>query len=398
MLGGNSLRRVFPQTPFQRLFNYLMKNLFSKIALSFVSLIFLVSGCSPTLNPEPEYRVIGQSVTAGESNNLFYKNLSEIEKRGYDRIKKAATDFEDYIVFDDPLTNHQITKLFNLVYTQENGIFWLSEIASASEKNNSLKLTFRYNSGDTKAMQKKLDDRLREAVKDAPENDYAKIKYIHDTIVKNCDFDETAKNANSAYGALIDGKAQCEGYAFAFGLMAKKLGFECVTVTGTSDKGVTHAWNKVFAEGNWYNVDCTWDDPIITFDNPAYIRYFYMCVPDRDILASHIEDTEYVTSPAAISNAYNYFTKEKLLFSTSAAAEVAIYDMITKAVKTKSTEIEVRFDVKNAYDETLSYLYDSGGLQGYIDRVNAEQAAGIKTAYHSKDDNLFIIHISLVYN
>jgi hypothetical protein len=358
-----------------------------------------VTGCGKDIVSAPEYRVIGQSVTAGESNNYFYKKLSETEKRGYDSIKNAATDFADYIVFDDPLSDYQIKKLFNLVYTQENGIFWLSEIASANEQNNSLKINFRYNSGDVKAMQKKLDDRLREAAESAPKDDsYGQIKYIHDYIVKNCNFVKSGTNANSAYGALIDGEAQCEGYAFAFGLMAKKLGFECVTVTGKSEKGESHAWNKVFAEGNWYNVDCTWDDPILTYDNPNYIRYFYMCVPDRDIMTSHIENLEYVTSPAAISNAYNYFTKEKLLFSSSAAAEVAIYDMITKAVKTKSTEIEVRFDVKNAYDETLTYLYDSGGLKGYIDKVNAEQAGGIKTAYHSKDDNLFIIHISLVYN
>jgi hypothetical protein len=115
-------------------------------------------------------------------------------------------------------------------------------------------------------------------------------------------------------------------------------------------------------------------------------------------LSSHIEDREYFSSPAAISNAYNYFTKEKLLFSEASTAEVKIYDMVTKAAFTKATEIEVRFDVKKAYDETLSYLYESGGLSNMIDRVNAESAAGIKTAYHSKDDILFIIHISLVYN
>jgi hypothetical protein len=123
-----------------------------------------------------------------------------------------------------------------------------------------------------------------------------------------------------------------------------------------------------------------------------------MCVPDRDIIVSHIEDREYFSSPAAISNAFNYFTKEKLLFSEAAAAEVTIYDKITKAALTKSTEIEIRFDVKKAYDEVLSYLYESGGLKNIIGRVNTESAAGIKTAYRSKDDNLFIIHISLVYN
>jgi hypothetical protein len=205
----------------------------------------LLNGCTDKIaEAVPEYRVIGQSITAGESDNYYYNNLSETEKRGYDKIKNAAANFEDYITFDDPLTDFQIIKLFHLVYTNENGIFWLSELASANQEQNSLKVTFRYNSGDAKAMQTKLDTKIREILADTPEKDsYKQIKYIHDYLVKHVDFTETGKNTHSAYGAIIDGTAQCEGYAFAFALMAKKLGYECITVTGTSKNGDSLAWN-----------------------------------------------------------------------------------------------------------------------------------------------------------
>ncbi|MDR0943537.1 MAG: hypothetical protein LBM41_03295 [Ruminococcus sp.] len=378
----------------------------TKILIVVVTLLVALSGCSRVssntgLTPRlPEYRVIGQSVTAGESKNFYYDALSDAEKRGYDKIKTAVTEFTDFVTFDDPLSQIQIEKLFHLVYTQENGIFWLSELASANGDTNSLKMTLRMDSGDAKAMQAKLDEMLRIITMNAPEKDsFEQVRYIHDYIVKNCKFSAEGDNINSAYGAIVDGEAQCEGYAFAFGLLAKKLGFECVTVTGTSEAGQSHAWNKILLDGNWVNVDCTWDDPVISFDNPDYIRYYYLLVPDRDIMnISHFENTDYVKSPDATATACNYFYKTGLLFADSGAAGVSIYDQIVRAFPARQTEIEIRFDAKRAYDDTVTYLYDSKGLTGIIDRVNAEKNAGIKNAYHSENDNLFIIHISLVYS
>jgi transglutaminase/protease-like cytokinesis protein 3 len=370
-----------------------------------LTLLVALSGCSRVSSnykpdQEPEYRVIGQSVTAGGSKNFYYDALSDAEKRGYDKIKTAVTEFTDFVTFDDTLSQIQIEKLFHLVYTQENGIFWLSELASANGDTNSLKMTLRMNSGNVKEMQAKLDDKVRaladNAIKDA--DSFGQVRYIHDFIVKNCKFQAAGDNINSAYGALVDGEAQCEGYAFAFGLLAKKLGFECVTVTGTSESGQSHAWNKIFLDDNWYNVDCTWDDPVISFDNPNYIRYYYLLVPDRDIMnISHFENTDYVRSPDATATACNYFYKTGLLFADSGAAGVSIYDQIIKAYPTRQTEIEIRFDARRAYDDTVAYLIDSKGLTGIIDRVNSEKNAGIKNAYHSENDNLYIIHISLVY-
>jgi hypothetical protein len=357
------------------------------------------------------YRVIGQDETVADTDNYYYNALPDAEKRGYDKIKKAVVDLTDYVVFDDPLSAYQIAKLFRLVYTQENGIFWLSELASPNQKNNSLKMTFRYNADDIKYMRAKLSETVRsitesETATTAVRNNdnYALIKYLHDYLILHCVFTETGNNTHSAYGALVNNEAQCEGYAFAFALLAKKLGFDTVTVTGKSAEGLSHAWNKVYIEnpdtgGNWYNVDCTWDDPVISFDNPAYLRNYYMCVPDRDIAnTTHFEDTEYVTSPAATSNTLNFFTKEGLLFSDSAAGLKSITDQIFANAPFSKTECEIRFDGDRAYTETVTALFENGDLRRIIDRANAEKTANIKTAYHTEDDNLYIIHISLVYN
>ena len=47
---------------------------------------------------------------------------------------------------------------------------------------------------------------------------------IHDTLAKRIEYDLTAPNAHNAYGALVEGKAVCEGYAEALQVLLMKAG------------------------------------------------------------------------------------------------------------------------------------------------------------------------------
>lgn len=63
----------------------------------------------------------------------------------------------------------------------------------------------------------------------------------------------------SAIGILLNKTGVCQSYSDAFKLLADAAGIKAVTVTGMTDSG-RHAWNKVFMDGKWQNVDVTWDD------------------------------------------------------------------------------------------------------------------------------------------
>lgn len=89
---------------------------------------------------------------------------------------------------------------------------------------------------------------------------------IHDELMTSCAYNwevaTTGSTANpyvySAYGALVDGDAVCQGYALAYKLLLNEIGINCVTV---SSSAMHHMWNLVELEGQWYHVDVTWDDP-----------------------------------------------------------------------------------------------------------------------------------------
>ncbi len=87
-----------------------------------------------------------------------------------------------------------------------------------------------------------------------------KARVLHNWLIFNAYYDLTYSNYE-ANGVLIKGKGVCDSYAKAYSLLLSKVGIENKRITGqTSDSG--HAWNLVRIDGQWYHVDCTWDDPI----------------------------------------------------------------------------------------------------------------------------------------
>ncbi len=67
-------------------------------------------------------------------------------------------------------------------------------------------------------------------------------------------------SAHDAYGALVEGRAVCQGYSDAIKLLCDYYNIPCVCISGTANGG-GHMWNAVqMDDGKWYFIDCTWDD------------------------------------------------------------------------------------------------------------------------------------------
>ncbi|MBO5896472.1 MAG: hypothetical protein J6Q83_04165 [Clostridia bacterium] len=96
-------------------------------------------------------------------------------------------------------------------------------------------------------------------------NRYNFIKSVHDYLAgtvyyPDLNSSDYKMSAHDAYGALVEGRAVCQGYSDAVKLICDYYGIPCVCISGTSD-GVGHMWNAIQMEdGKWYFVDLTWDD------------------------------------------------------------------------------------------------------------------------------------------
>ena len=131
-------------------------------------------------------------------------------------------------------------------------------------------------------------------------SDYEKVKAIHDYICDTVNYDYTNledKNYTlkyTAYAALCNNTAVCQGYAVAFYRMCKEIGLPVRIITGTGNDAA-HAWNIVKigsntrAAGDYYNIDCTWDGQ----DKETYHIYF---LKNEEDFVNHVRDAEYNTA------------------------------------------------------------------------------------------------------
>lgn len=142
--------------------------------------------------------------------------------------------------------------------------------------------------------------------------DYEKELAIHDWITEHSNFDygvfgRSSKDgftdgSDTPYGVLVDGSAMCHGYSSAFKLFMDMLDIECITVFGEPNgNGVEHSWNMVRLDGEWYCVDCAWDDPIGGSPCHTYFNVTSDFLRSRGI---HRWDEENVPEAEAVKYAY----------------------------------------------------------------------------------------------
>lgn len=216
-------------------------------------------------------------------NDFYYNQLNSDEKTVYNGLVEAQekanrdgviTDcgivFEDYYYFDKDERLEQYKNAL-MAYQYDNpetiSVYGTSFSAYKTEENDEVAFGGKVTTYLDKNM-KNVDiaeaKQEVEVAKDkaisgiANKSDYEKIKYLHDYLIKNNEYDKSlgdAAGSYNVYGALVKGCSVCEGYARAYKYLLNSVGVECEIIVSA-----THAWNAVKLENKWYYVDCTWDD------------------------------------------------------------------------------------------------------------------------------------------
>lgn len=102
-------------------------------------------------------------------------------------------------------------------------------------------------------------------------SDEQKIRAVYQYLCDNVKYEEARDTLGfTAYSALLNGKAACQGVSVAFYRLCLELGIDARVVTS---KKMGHAWNIVRADGsNYYAADVTWDTGRRSEDWKYYLR------------------------------------------------------------------------------------------------------------------------------
>ena len=135
-------------------------------------------------------------------------------------------------------------------------------------------------------------DRIISEIITEDDDDYEKLKKVHDYIINNTKYDVEANDGNSKYdskratGVLFDHYATCNGYTDLMAIFLSRLGFKNFKVSTTPEEisyeSKGHIWNAVYFEDEWVHLDLTWDDPVAD-NGKDYIYHKYFLVNNEEM-------------------------------------------------------------------------------------------------------------------
>lgn len=282
---------------------------------------------------EQEAEAIKNQLTYGETGDVlsfdteffpYYGMLDTVLQKLYRQIYANAMNVNGIFMPIEQVTPNQLKNVFVAVINDHPEIFWMDSAYRGrfSRDGTCLEIALHFNQtvDNLAELRAGFDAAAQEILSIAQnmDSDYEKEIYVHNALLDRIEYNLRAPLNQTAYSALVNGQTVCAGYARAFQYLMGQLGVPCYYCTGYA--GQNHAWNIIKLDGEFYNVDTTWND----------------------------------TDP----NTYNYFNKTDLIFSrTHMREELSVYLPPCSGQKYKgqeSTEADGAEVQSNGWDDKRS--------------------------------------------
>lgn len=275
----------------------------------------------------------------------IYEMLDETEKSIYSALYNGINEKKNEISLPHEISGDVYSKIYCILEKQEGDFFYIDSTYYTAEKIRNAQIVFREYTVEIEPKINQLESIADDIISNAPDGDYEKALYIHDRIAEICTYNmgDNYEYSATAYGCLVEGQANCEGYAKAFNYLAGRLGMKCILVTGKTDKGENHAWNQIMIDGKWYNLDVTWDD----MDSADGTRRVYFLCSDETFGRTHISDNAYFTPFLCDATENNYYVKNGLFARNNSDAD----EIIRHEISSGKNMIEMKFADNQAYSD-----------------------------------------------
>ena len=252
------------------------------------------------------------------------------------------------------------------------------------------------NTGDLAPREKQTLDKAISIVQSAPAEELERERYLHDTLCASVEYytdEETYAEKDQAVGALLNGKADCDGYSEAFYLLCNLAGIPARFQHGdTFEKPddypeAKHMWNLVCIYDSWVMVDVTWDDADTAYD----CVYLYYNIGTKRAADTHIWEKDilavnWLTSagifmrPADLTEGYaNDFPSIRTLVDDA---------LITRKANRFAFTCAPEINPENEKDAISTWIY-STGVKDYYWEFGGHSAEIIVTGWY---DEYRIVH------
>lgn len=305
------------------------------------------------------------------SKLYYYNKLTDTQKEMYLKLDRSISKLNSTIVFgfkeaDEVNNNAQV--VIEAYYNDHPQYYYLPYNYSLTNINFAIKnlaiLNLKYlvsNEIEMQNMNNEIEIAINEIIADNIKpnmSEYEMELAIHDALVNKVnyykyeDINSIPSIKHTAYGALVQKEAVCDGYAKAFMLILKKLNIDSIIVSGNLDN-VAHAWNVVKINGEYYHVDVTSDN--VDVKGKKEVVHTYFNLPDKEITKTHKLENM-LEIPKCNSTKYNYYIHEGMYIEGNGSLRTKLKKIIKEQKGRKV--LEVRYNKNYSSQDLIDELYN----------------------------------------
>lgn len=236
-----------------------------------------------------------------------YNTLTAKQKELYKAVYDGVAELDEKIdVSSLSCTESDIQVVFYAVAFDNPQFFWLKtecDYSLLGKNLRSVSPAYLYTKSKAASITKDVEKAAQKIINEALKKEelFDRVLYIHDTIVNMTKYvSNGANHIRGINGPLLNGEALCEGYAKTFAYICQSVGIEAICISGKS--GGDHMWNIVKLDGEWYQMDVTFDDPT----NITACEHTYFCITTEQMLEDHKLDNPFPV-PDCTATEYGYF-------------------------------------------------------------------------------------------
>ena len=383
--------------------------------------VLWLSGCAgvPTIStppPSEAVQVDGTTYADEYTKLLQYQHLTDDEQICYGQIYTALRDYglDETQIHDEngqaypglrisisgvTLAKEGLSRVFEAILHDNPQFFYLHRTYSLEghEINgqvvyDTLVLQYTMETAQRKAATQQLESVVADILKDCPDtdDDYEIEHYLHDRVLTICSYDDQAAasssqqyaDAYSVYGALVKGKAVCEGYAKAMQLLLNRSDIPTTVVLGQSaEDGIAHMWNLVKINGLYYYLDATWND------HEQQPQYAYFNITTEQLKRTHIiAEQLYVETCTALTD--NYYIRNNTYIDSFDRDEIA--KTIAERIMAGDTTVHLQLG-EGKFENALLFLKNASLTQKMVNSHLLEHTMWHYELHIFSDQNIITI-------
>lgn len=358
------------------------------------------------LNDEPDWdKVEVKELSIGSPVKYYFNHLGSKEKQAYNNILSEIGTMPESVKIPS-LNETELTAVFEALLYDNPYLFFLGRNCTITQEGLSCYFNPEYvmTSAEYSAKKKLLLEKSKKLIAGlGKKSEYETELFIHDYIVSNCSYvNNDREDESNAFGALINGKAACEGYSKAAKVLFDLAGIECYVICGNSNdyqaQPESHMWNIVKIGGSYYHLDLTWDDPVTLYQTAANDPlYIYFNITDKEISKTH---SDFKSANPCTAAEYNYFTHENLYFTAyNSETRRELAEKLAEAVNGGKKTLIFKFSSKAVYSAAFSGLFDNQQVYDIIETADSGTGKDLSNASVSyiQNKNFNIIELFIKY-